>query len=57
MSSHERTAGRWPRLLMCWIPEGWDGPLGPGRSDDVEIVYIDRAHGFGLFLMPSIPLA
>ncbi|HTU86329.1 MAG TPA: hypothetical protein VMF57_12195 [Solirubrobacteraceae bacterium] len=45
----------WPRLLMCWIPEGWDGPTGPSRLGDMEVVYVDRAHGFGLFLMRSAP--
>ena len=47
----------WPRLLMCWIPEGWDGPFGPCTCGGVEIVYVDRAQGFGLFLMPNAPLA
>jgi hypothetical protein len=47
----------WPRLLMCWIPEGWEGPFGPAYCGDIEMVYIDRVHGFGLFLMPSVPLA
>jgi len=35
----------------------WDRPFRPGRRGDVEIVYIDRVHGFGLFLMPGAPLA
>ena len=47
----------WPRLLMCWIPEGWDSPFGPARHGDVKIVYVDRVHGFGLLLMPRAPLA
>jgi len=47
----------WPRLLMCWIPEGFDGPFGPAGCCDLEIVYIDRAHGFALFLVPNAPLA
>ena len=41
---------------MCWIPEGWDGPFGPARGGGVEIVYLDRAHGFGLFLITDAPL-
>jgi hypothetical protein len=45
----------WPRLFMCWIPDGWDGPFGPVGRGDVEVVYVDRVHGFGLFLMPSLP--
>jgi hypothetical protein len=45
----------WPRLLMCWIPNGWDGPFGPAGRGGVEIVYVDRAHGFGLFLIPNAP--
>jgi hypothetical protein len=40
---------------MCWIPEGWDGPLGPAHCDDIEIVYVDRADGFGLLLMKTVP--
>ena len=46
----------WPRLLMCWIPQDWDSPFGPCRWGGIEIVYVDRAHGFGLFLMPDAPL-
>jgi hypothetical protein len=45
----------WPRLCMCWIPDGWDGPFGPVGRGNVEVVYVDRVHGFGLFLMPSAP--
>ncbi|HZO79352.1 MAG TPA: hypothetical protein VFB39_15020 [Solirubrobacteraceae bacterium] len=45
----------WPRLLMLWIPNGWDGPFGPAGRGGVEIVYVDRAHGFGLFLIPNAP--
>jgi len=43
----------WPRLLMCWIPEGWEGPFGPNGG--IEVVYVDRAHGLALFLMPDVP--
>jgi hypothetical protein len=47
----------WPRLLLCWFPEGWDGPFGPARSGNVEIVYVDRAQGFGLVLLSNPPLS
>ena len=47
----------WPRLLMCWIPEGWDGPFAPAGCGDVEMVYVDRALGVGLFLFLNAPLA
>ena len=35
----------WPRLLICWLPEGWDGPFGPACCRGVEVVYVDRAEG------------
>jgi len=38
-------------------PEGWDGPFGPVRYGDVEIMYVHRALGFGLLLIPNAPLA
>ena len=46
----------WPRLLMCWIPDGWEGPFSPARYGGVEIVYVDRTQGFGLFLIPDDPV-
>lgn len=46
----------WPRLLICWIPESWEEPFGPARCNGVEIVRVDRAQGFGLFLIPNGPL-
>ena len=46
----------WPRLLICWIPESWEEPFGPARCNGVEIVHVDRAQGFGLFLIPNGPL-
>jgi hypothetical protein len=49
----ETSIMNWPRLLMCWIPEGWDGPLGPSRWGDTEIVYVDPAAGIGLFAAPA----
>lgn len=43
----------WPQLLVCWIPEGWDGPFGPAGRGRVEIVYHDRALGIALVLIPD----
>jgi len=42
---------------MCWIPEGWNGPFGPACCPGVEVVYVDRAEGYALFLMPDAPVA
>ncbi|HUA49176.1 MAG TPA: hypothetical protein VMA77_28325 [Solirubrobacteraceae bacterium] len=45
----------WPRLLMCWIPEGWESPFGSALPGSLELVCVDRVHGFGLFMLPSVP--